>query len=192
VNIGSVDPGQREEYWEHQCSAREKDSPGRQDVAREPHKRGRRETTYRGEALITTESFSERIVPNQTQTDSSDPRPEDTAGRALYDGCNEDGWEIRPQPEDQQPQGDGSDSRSNYSALGCGYVDEFASRNLCQQTCESADRQHETNIRRRPPAIRKIDCNKRSKPRQQSGKEEVQPIERLQTFEKRVGVSAME
>ena len=69
---------------------------GGQDVAHDTHDPGRRKTADRGEALIATEPLSERLVPNQAQTNSGYPRPEDASGRALYDRRSEDGWKIRP------------------------------------------------------------------------------------------------
>ena len=101
VNIGSVDPDQGEERRERQCSTREKDSLGRQAVAYEAQRPGRYDTPYRGQTLIATKSLSECVVPNQAQTDSGDPRPEDAARRALHGGCNQDGRQIRPKPDDQ-------------------------------------------------------------------------------------------
>jgi hypothetical protein len=69
---------------------------------------------------------------------------------------------------------------------------EYAGGNLRQQTCESGDSQHEADISRCPPKIRQIDCNKWPEPRQQSSKEEVQPIQRIQTFRNRVAGLGME
>jgi hypothetical protein len=83
VNVGSAYPDERQKHWEPQCGGHEKDISGGQEVADDAQDPGRRKATDRGEALIATKPFSERLVPNEPQTDSGDRRPEDASGHAL-------------------------------------------------------------------------------------------------------------
>jgi hypothetical protein len=101
VNVGSAYPGERQEHWESQCGCHKKDVTERREIADNAHEASRREAADRGEALIAAEPLSERLVPNESQTDGGDCRANDASSRALNDSRSEDGREVRPQSEDQ-------------------------------------------------------------------------------------------
>jgi len=64
VNVGRAYPDERPKHWKPQCGGHEKDIWGGQDVADDTHDPSRPKAANRGETLIATEPFSERVVPN--------------------------------------------------------------------------------------------------------------------------------
>jgi hypothetical protein len=111
VNVAGAYSDERPKHWEPECGRHEKDISDGQDVADNTHDPSRRKAADRGEALIATEPFSERIVPNQSQADGGDSRPDDASGRALDDSRGEHRWKVRPQPVSQHHQNDRDSSR---------------------------------------------------------------------------------
>src|SRR5262245_4717174 len=101
ADVSSAYPGERQEHRDRQCGGHEKDIPARPKIANNTQNCRRRQDTDGVEALIATESFGERVMPDQPQTYGGNSRTKDAAGHALDDSRSKDGWEVLSQPEDQ-------------------------------------------------------------------------------------------
>ena len=137
VNIVGAYRDERQEHRQNERGRREKDISGGKEIADHTHDAGRGKAADRGEALIATEPFAERVVSDQSQTDGDDPEPENSSRRSLQDTRSEDGWEVRPQSKDQTRQSDGDASHSHEHSLRLDDVEELAGGNLGQQTCKA-------------------------------------------------------
>ena len=184
MDIGCMNPDQRQKYRPRQDGARDQDVADRKDIARQTQYCRSCEATDGSESLIATESLRERIGTDQPETDGGYPRPQDAAGHALDDGSNEGPGKIRPQHEDQQRQSECNSCHSHNRSLRFGCIDHFAGRHLCQQADQSAESQHKANIAGSPATTCQIEGNVRAEPRQQRRKEEVQPVKGKQTFKR--------
>jgi hypothetical protein len=119
-------------------------------------------------------------VPDKPKADGGDTWAENTASRALDDDGNRNPCEVGAQRNGQQRQRNRRRPCSNNCAPRFRDVDEFAAGNLRDETCQTTRAQHKSDVRRVPPAIRKMDRDKRTEACQESSEEEVQPIERVQ------------
>ena len=130
VNLAGPDPDECQEHGEFEYGGRDKDVSGGEQVADKTHDPGCSKAADRCKALIAIEPFSERIVPDQPQADGSDPRPENTSGRALEDASGEDRWKVRPQREDQCRQSYRGSPDADQRPFRRDRVEEFASWHL--------------------------------------------------------------
>ena len=86
--------------------------------------------------MVAAEPLSERVVPNEPQTDGGHGRAKDASGRSLYDHRNRDRDEVGPQRNDHQRESNRSRSRSDQRSPSLGDVDEFAARHLTADQCK--------------------------------------------------------
>jgi hypothetical protein len=157
----------------------------RQEMAGNTEHGGRREAADGSETLIAAKPFGECVMSDKSKTDSSHRRTEQAAGHALKQRGGQDRREIRSKRENQQCQCHGGGCDADQRPPRSDQVDDFASGNLADETRKAARRQHKANARGRPSAIRQVDRDKGSEAGEQRREKEVQPVEPMQTCQRR-------
>jgi hypothetical protein len=78
-----MDAGESNKQRQGEHYDQQEDRPVREGISNHAHERGSAKTPDRGKALIATKSFRQPRMADQTETDRSDCRPEQTACHPL-------------------------------------------------------------------------------------------------------------